>query len=311
MSQYDFGTINTAETSGNDLAALLAAWRNALNTNHAGNARPAYVQPGGTWIDTASAGSWLFKMWTGTADAVLGKIDTATGTFTPYMGNAALKTLATLGVGEGLESSGGNLRIKLDGASLSRGADGLKLASIAGLVPGAYANVNITVDEFGRVVAIASGEGGGGGNVGDMLLYMGTTPPPHFFELDGSLPDRDEYPELFDHLSSQGLLVTQGTKQKTQFGTGDGVTTYGLGDWRGEFVRVWSHGSSVNSGRVLASWENFMVESHGHSYVRTVGGSGIGQSGSNNVNGSGTTGSYGGVETRPRSGAAMLCIRYE
>lgn len=157
MSQFDFGAINTDETSGNDLAALLAAWRDAMNTKHAGTTRPDYIQPGGEWLDITSSENWLIKVWTGSVDCIIGRISTSTGHFTPYFGGALIKAMAGLDIGQGLESNAGALRVKLDGGSLVRGADGLKLGN-TGVVAGVYATANVQVDEQGRIVAIEDGE---------------------------------------------------------------------------------------------------------------------------------------------------------
>lgn len=77
MSQYDFSTINAATKSGTQLAVDLNNWRDAVHTNHSGNARPSYVQAGMIWIDTTSSTLWLIKLYDGADDIVLFQVDTS------------------------------------------------------------------------------------------------------------------------------------------------------------------------------------------------------------------------------------------
>lgn len=75
MTQSDFGTIDPATKSGTTLASDLNGFRNALNTNHAGVTRPSYVQAGMTWLDTSAAPVYYLKLYDGTDDIVLNRIN--------------------------------------------------------------------------------------------------------------------------------------------------------------------------------------------------------------------------------------------
>lgn len=77
MSQYDFGTINPATTSGTALATLIGAVRDAVNSAHSGSSRPAYAVAGTIWLDTTSTPYYL-KMYDGTDDITICSIN-ATG----------------------------------------------------------------------------------------------------------------------------------------------------------------------------------------------------------------------------------------
>ncbi|WP_300674069.1 phage tail protein [Desulfoluna sp.] len=96
-----------------------------------------------------------------------------------------------------------------------------------------------------------------------------------------------------------------------------------LPDLRGEFVRGWDHGrGGVNIGRELGSWEACMLGSHQH--ARTSDGrlalsmagwdaqfdflSYVSNTNDAFYNGSQLTGLTGGVETRPRNIAMLVCI---
>ena len=67
MAQNTFN-IDPNVTSGTELASLLHLFRDALYTQHSGDTRPTYVQPGMLWLDTSSSTFWLLKRWTGSAD---------------------------------------------------------------------------------------------------------------------------------------------------------------------------------------------------------------------------------------------------
>jgi hypothetical protein len=85
MAQYDFGTINTATTSGADLATLLQNWRDALNSVHKGSTAPSYAAAGLIWIDdTNDPTEWLVKLYDGAAWITLGSIDPTNDEYVPY-----------------------------------------------------------------------------------------------------------------------------------------------------------------------------------------------------------------------------------
>lgn len=126
MSQFTFGNIDETETDGFDLAAFLESFEAAVNSKNSGNTAPVYAIYGTDWIDTLAAPN-LWKVWDGTNWIAIGEFDTTTHTFVPYSNGVAMSILSTLGIGEGLESSSGTLRAKLDGSTLTRGAAGIKV----------------------------------------------------------------------------------------------------------------------------------------------------------------------------------------
>lgn len=79
MSQDIFSTINPATTSGNQLATLLNAFKEALMSSLSGNARPTELDAGGIWLDVLANPIWYLKMYDGTTDLTLLTINTATG----------------------------------------------------------------------------------------------------------------------------------------------------------------------------------------------------------------------------------------
>lgn len=117
MSQYDFGIINPATTSGTDLAALLGNFRDALNSGHLGAGRPPYAEAGMTWIE-ASGNIWKINIFDGTNDVELFQLNIDTNALSSPIFNAALylSKSGNLGGLEDVETARGNLELK--GAAL-------------------------------------------------------------------------------------------------------------------------------------------------------------------------------------------------
>lgn len=134
---------------------------------------------------------------------------------------------------------------------------------------------------------------------GEVTFFAGSTVPAGWLEADGSDVSRTTYARLFSAIG-------------TTYGTGNGSSTFGLPDLRGEFVRGWDNGRGVDSGRSLGSSQGDELKSHSHTTTtfRTLGGAvAFGGIGANMGDDSGT-GSTGGDETRPRNVALMPIIRY-
>ncbi|WP_336747751.1 hypothetical protein [Aureimonas altamirensis] len=53
MSQFDFGNLSTATTSGTTLGSMLRSWRDSLHSMHSGSSRPSYAVAGTVWLDTS------------------------------------------------------------------------------------------------------------------------------------------------------------------------------------------------------------------------------------------------------------------
>ena len=152
---------------------------------------------------------------------------------------------------------------------------------------------------------------------GQIGWFARNTPPTGWLEANGQVIDRSHFKNLFDAIG-------------TTFGTGDGVTTFNIPDLRGEFVRGWDNGRGVDNNRNFGSNQSDDLESHNHQlFVDFNGADAYGQTTSLNVGGSSITGakrggtySYingssdqliekiGGVETRPRNVAMLVCIKY-
>lgn len=143
-----------------------------------------------------------------------------------------------------------------------------------------------------------------------------------FLECNGAVVSRTTYAALFAVLG-----IT--------YGAGDGSTTFGLPDYRGEFLRGWDNGRGVDSGRAIATTQaeetnkdgvsatTNTLGSHTHTsrhYINNQGGTNQGGQITTNspntlsiINANGdhshTVTMDGGSETRPRNMSLMYCIK--
>jgi microcystin-dependent protein len=140
---------------------------------------------------------------------------------------------------------------------------------------------------------------------GAVSPFAMTTAPTGWMKCNGAAVSRSTYAALFAAIG-------------TTFGPGDGSTTFGLPDLRGEFIRALDDGRGVDSGRALGASQADVLGSHTHSYLAstgTLGGTPYVAGGSQvpivSVNqNSATTGGTGGTETRPRNVALLYCIKF-
>jgi microcystin-dependent protein len=152
--------------------------------------------------------------------------------------------------------------------------------------------------------------------VGQILQVGMGAVPPGTLECDGSAVSRTTYSLLFAAIG-------------TNYGVGDGSTTFNLPDYRGMFIRGWDHGAgndpdaasrtATNGGSAgdnVGSTQAFAVESHAHNLYTTqytdapVGGGSGG--GGNSAPGYNSTQAYGeSSETRPKNTNAMFVVVYD
>lgn len=171
--------------------------------------------------------------------------------------------------------------------------------------------VNVTLDTAPQLPA------------GAVTAFAMSTVPTGWLECDGSAISRTTYLALFRAIG-------------TTYGAGDGSTTFNVPDLRGIFIRGWSHGASVDSGRAIGTLQQDDFESHTHVFAgdalgthahtfptyntqfdtaNTIkAGSGVanGTATSSAVSAgtpSGTNQNTGGTETRPVNLALMYCIK--
>tara|TARA_R100000655_G_scaffold72492_1_gene111013 strand:- start:1800 stop:2756 length:957 start_codon:yes stop_codon:yes gene_type:complete len=87
--------------------------------------------------------------------------------------------------------------------------------------------------------------------IGTVLSFAANTPPSGFLECNGANVSRSTYASLFSTVG-------------TSFGIGDGSSTFGLPDLRGQFVRGWVSNGSVDSGRTFGSTQTDQNKNHTH-----------------------------------------------
>ena len=86
---------------------------------------------------------------------------------------------------------------------------------------------------------------------GTVIFYAADTAPTGYLKANGAVISRTTYADLFAAIG-------------TTFGAGDGSTTFGLPDLRGEFIRGWDDGRGVDSGRAFGSAQSSDNLSHTH-----------------------------------------------
>ena len=169
----------------------------------------------------------------------------------------------------------------------------------------------------------AWGELAAGVPIGTVLSFAATSPPSGFLECNGANVSRSTYASLFSTVG-------------TSFGIGDGSSTFGLPDLRGQFVRGWVSNGSVDSGRTFGSTQTDQNKSHAHSvtdpghvhattfdnkkYFPGGGSTTIGYGGAgtypadvfsmSNANTGISLSNDGGTENRPKNVALMYVIKF-
>lgn len=138
---------------------------------------------------------------------------------------------------------------------------------------------------------------------GAIQQFAMATVPTGWLKCNGQVVSRTGYAALFAAIG-------------TTWGIGDGSTTFGVPDLRGEFLRGWDDGRGVDAGRAFGSSQVDMLKSHVHG-VRTDDGDGFNPSNpAGQVRGTDrglvvtvNSDATGGAETRPRNVAIQWCIR--
>lgn len=78
---------------------------------------------------------------------------------------------------------------------------------------------------------------------GTIIMTAKNAAPSGFLKANGAAISRTTYAALFSEIG-------------TVWGGGDGVNTFNLPDFRGEFLRGFDDGRGVDSGRVFGSWQS-------------------------------------------------------
>ena len=163
---------------------------------------------------------------------------------------------------------------------------------------GAAHQIAIGWDTPGLVAKVDTQTVNVGVPTGAIAYFAHTAVPFGWLKANGAAVSRTVYANLFAAIG-------------TTYGAGDGRTTFNLPDLRGEFIRSWDDGRTVDSGRVIGSWQADELRSHSHGIGITKGRDTDRGSNSStvSVDNEGETDPAGGIETRPRNIALLACIK--
>jgi phage-related tail fiber protein len=147
------------------------------------------------------------------------------------------------------------------------------------------------------------------GAVGRIEQYASTIPPKGAIKANGAELSRVLFWRLFKHAQDVGNLVDQSLKDVGNYGTGDGLSTFTIPDYRGFFLRGLSDGSTLDEGRILGSYQNSQnkIFNNRHPTFTTLGASGNAvniQTGWSEI-------VEGGTDARPENSSVLICIRYQ
>ncbi|HEP6428421.1 phage tail protein [Burkholderia cenocepacia] len=103
--------------------------------------------------------------------------------------------------------------------------------------------------------------------VGQIVFEPRTLARAGFLKANGTLVNRADYPALWAYAQASGTLVSDDEWSKARWGcfsTGDGSTTFRLPELRGEFIRCWDDGRSIDKDRAIGSGQDSANRWHGH-----------------------------------------------
>lgn len=132
---------------------------------------------------------------------------------------------------------------------------------------------------------------------GMVFFYGASAPPTGALECNGANLSTTTYAKLFAVIG---------------YTYGNIGGNFRLPDLRGVFARGWSHGTSVDSGRVFGSLQSDAFASHAHTFpVKSSDSSAaFAADGSGTTSATISTDATGGTETRPVNVAFLPCIQY-
>jgi microcystin-dependent protein len=209
------------------------------------------------------------------------------------MATQTIKGRTTAGTGEPEDLTATQATAILDPVTGDSGSGGVK-----GLVPAPAAG-----DAAAARYLSAAGTWSAAVPVGSITMHGANAAPAGWLECDGAQVSRTTYAGLFAAIG-------------TVFGIGDGSTTFNVPDLRGEFVRGWDNGRSIDPARAFGSAQGDEFKSHTHSVTPPA----ANDDSSSGLTTTGTggaetitpynTAATGGSETRPRNIALMFIIKF-
>lgn len=126
---------------------------NSVLTCNASTARPSWLPTNAVWLDT-TGDPFVFKFWDGASSISMGNVNASTNAFVPLVNGSAVAAIATLGIGNGLLNSAGNLVVSA-GAGLSIDASAVKVGAGDGLAIAA-SSVAFSLQDIASTVSSAA-----------------------------------------------------------------------------------------------------------------------------------------------------------
>ena len=296
--------------------AVGATFRADLNTclseiqaTNRGANEPTTKVNGKLWVNSSNN---TLNIYDGTNFITLGKVDTA------EMGHATTASPSFTGT---ITSAGD---IVMSGTGKIKVPTGTTAQRPSG-VTGDF-RFNTTLTQFEGYDG-SSWAKVGGVPAGTVIAYASSTVPTGFLECNGANVSRSTFAQLYSAIGNT-------------WGSGDGSSTFGLPDLRGEFIRGWDNSRGVDGSRSFATTQSSQNQQHNHSIsdpshshnmrgLALSGGSGsvaitlgsgqsyqIGYSDiiSSRTSGTASTGisinNQGGSESRPRNVSLMYIIKF-
>ncbi|MBN4095657.1 phage tail protein [Methylobacterium sp. OT2] len=105
--------------------------------------------------------------------------------------------------------------------------------------------------------------------IGTPIPFTGTYIPAGFLPANGPIVNRADYPKLWTHAQSSGMIVSDATWQSSLasqgfYSAGDGATTFRLPHLGGVFIRGVDSGRGLDPNRQPGSTQTDAFRNHGH-----------------------------------------------
>lgn len=280
----DAGWLNIIQTEENNIITTSGQSLSDSTLNQQATGIASYAAQGSVFgTDSGAADAYVFTQ------------------ISPFLKPYALKNGMTIKFRPGNANTGGACTVNACafGSKSVKAADGTTNPPINSLNTSTDAELRYN----GTVFVLTGTSASPSLPAGAIMSYARSTAPSGWLECDGSAISRTINATLFAAVG-------------TTFGVGNGTTTFNIPDLRGQFIRGWAHGGSVDSGRVFGSNQTDDNKPHTHviygSQNASAGGGDPSYTTLTNVSTSGnnkTSASSGSTESRPVNVALMYCIK--
>jgi microcystin-dependent protein len=265
MSQADWEI--PSNQSGLDYRTQDNAGKEAIVTSHKGSSAPSYVEAGMFWLDDSADPVWTYKFYDGTDHITIGTLNKTTNVWTPA-GAAGADGSTTYGVDTGsndtyaitlssITAYTDGMRVWLNPNTSNTGACTLNISGLGAKNIKVGPNRRDPLDaelkaDFVHSLIYDLGsdcfvlQNPARTRVGEIIMYAGSTAPKGALACDGSAISRTDYADLF-------------TQAGTEFGVGNGSTTFNIPDFRGRSPLGQGTGTGLTA---RTAGTNYGEESH-------------------------------------------------